>query len=186
MVPEFTFVSARITGGTMVQANFQLGGARPLRPVSEPLKTPRLPPKDNEPGSIDLLLAANRWWREHPWPQPFDKTVHTLRCADARCLAHIENDSIHLIVTSPPYFNLKPYDSDAGGTQLGRIADYETFLSGLRLCMQEWSRVLVSGGRVCCIIGDILMPRRKGGRHLILPLPADIIVMARTVGLDPL
>ena len=140
-------------------------------------------PKDNEPGSIEVLLAANRWWRAHPWPEPFNATVHALRCADARNLAHVDANSVHLIVTSPPYFNLKPYDSDAGGAQLGRIEKYERFLSELNRCMREWSRVLVPGGRVCCVIGDVLIPRRKGGRHLILPLPADIMVMARSTGL---
>jgi hypothetical protein len=176
-------VGARISGGDMAQANLKLILTRPAPPILESIETPALPQKDNEPGSIEVLLAANRWWRAHPWP---NKTVHTVRCADARNLAHIDANSVHLIVTSPPYFNIKPYESNAGGTQLGRIAEYETFLSELGRCMREWSRVLVPGGRVCCIIGDVLVPRRKGGRHLILPLPADIMVMARRAGLDSL
>ena len=179
-------VSARISGGDMAQANLKLILTRPAPPILESIETPALPQKDNEPGSIEVLLAANRWWRAHPWPEPFNKTVHTVCCADARNLKHIDANNIHLIVTSPPYFNIKPYESNAGGTQLGRIAEYETFLSELGRCMREWSRVLVPGGRVCCIIGDVLVPRRKGGRHLILPLPADIMVMARRAGLDSL
>jgi DNA modification methylase len=67
------------------------------------------------------------WWRENPWPDPFNKTTHIVRCADARSLNHIESTSVHLIVTSPPYFNLKPYESGAAGKQLARINNYEDF-----------------------------------------------------------
>jgi site-specific DNA-methyltransferase (adenine-specific) len=98
----------------------------------------------------------------------------------------IPNESVHLIVTSPPYFNLKAYDSDAGGAQLGRIDNYEGFLRELDKVWRECHRVLVPGGRVCCVIGDILIPRRNDGRHRILPLPADIMVRSRSVGLDTL
>jgi site-specific DNA-methyltransferase (adenine-specific) len=155
-------------------------------PIPTAIKAPALPEKDNEPGSVEALLRANRWWRSHPWPDPFNRTVHKVRAADARDLAHIDSNSIHLIVTSPPYFNIKSYESAADGAQLGRIAEYKTFLSELDRCMREWSRILVPGGRVCCVIGDILVPRRRGGRHLILPLPADIMVMGREAGLDAL
>jgi len=50
---------------------------------------------------------------------------------DARNLRTIPNESVHLVVISPPYFNLKPYASNAGGRQLGRINDFETFLDEL-------------------------------------------------------
>lgn len=133
-----------------------------------------------------MLLAANKWWREHVWPEPFDKTTHRICRADARNLDHIESGSVHLIVTSPPYFNIKPYASDANGAQLARVDGYESFLVELKRCMREWQRVLVPGGRVCCVAGDVLVPRKKGGRHMILPLPADIMVQARDVGLDAL
>jgi site-specific DNA-methyltransferase (adenine-specific) len=149
-------------------------------------RRPELPQKDNEPGSVEVLLAANRWWRQSPWPEPLHKTVHTVSCRDARELRNIESKSVHLIVTSPPYFDIKPYESDAGGMQLARIHDYEQFLAQLSKCMKEWHRVLVPGGRACCVVGDVLVPRRKGGRHLILPLPADMMVAARTIGLDAL
>jgi site-specific DNA-methyltransferase (adenine-specific) len=105
---------------------------------------------------------------------------------DARDLRFIPDESMHLIVTSPPYFNLKPYASDAGGAQLGRVADYEAFLGELDNVWRECERVLVPGGRVCCVIGDILIPRRADGRHRVLPLPADIQVRSRKIGLDNL
>jgi site-specific DNA-methyltransferase (adenine-specific) len=145
-----------------------------------------LPKRDNDPGAPDQLLAANRWWREHPWPPPFDRLRHEIRQGDARDLSDIQDDSVHLIVTSPPYFNLKPYASEAAGKQLGRIDDYEDFLAELDRVWCECKRVLVPGGRVCCVIGDILVPRRVDGRHRILPLPADIMVRSRKLGLDTL
>jgi site-specific DNA-methyltransferase (adenine-specific) len=154
--------------------------------VELPEQEPSLPARDNEPGSVEVLLAANRWWRQSPWPEPFHKTIHTIRCSDARSLDHIDSNSVHLVVTSPPYFNIKPYDSDADGNQLARIEDYEEFLAELTKCMAEWCRVLVPGGRACCVVGDVLVPRRRGGRHRILPLPADMMVRARGVGLDSL
>lgn len=151
-----------------------------------PERKPRLPKKDNEPGSVEVLLAANRWWRQNPWPEPFNRTMHTVRCSDARNLDHIDSNSVHLIVTSPPYFDIKPYESDAGGGQLARIKQYEDFLFELTKSIAEWRRVLVPGGRVCCVVGDVLVPRKKDGRHRILPLPSDIMVKAREVGLDSL
>jgi site-specific DNA-methyltransferase (adenine-specific) len=98
----------------------------------------------------------------------------------------LADESVQLVVTSPPYFNLKPYATDAEGRQLGRIADYEAFLGELDKVWAECARVLVPGGRVCCVIGDVLVPRRLGGRHLVLPLPADIQVRSRRCGLDNL
>ena len=92
-------------------------------------------------------------------------------------------ESVHLIVTSPPYWTLKKYESNAG--QLGEIASYEAFLGELDRVWRECARVLVPGGRICCVVGDVCIPRRQG-RHLVMPLHADIMVRARAVGLDAL
>jgi site-specific DNA-methyltransferase (adenine-specific) len=145
-----------------------------------------LPKRDNDPGAPEQLLAANLWWRTHPWPAPFDRLRHEIRQGDARDFPGVADGSVHLVVTSPPYFNLKPYASAAAGKQLGRIADYEDFLAELDCVWRECKRVLVPGGRICCVIGDILVPRRIDGRHRILPLPADIMVRSRRLGLDTL
>lgn len=147
---------------------------------------PQLPLTDNGPGAVAALLEANRQLRESRWPAPYDRTRHEMILGDARDLSVIPDASVHLVVTSPPYFNLKPYASDAGGAQLGRIGDYEAFLEELDKVWRECERVLVPGGRVCCVIGDILIPRRADGRHRVLPLPADIQVRSRSVGLDNL
>ena len=147
---------------------------------------PLLPRTDNEPGAPEALMAANVWWRSHPWPSPFDRTSHAIRIGDARNLRDIADESVHLVVTSPPYFNLKPYEFDLAAGQLGRAEDYEMFLSELDKVWKECVRVLVPGGRVCCVVGDVLVPRKAGGRHYVLPLPSDIQVRTRAFGLDNL
>jgi modification methylase len=147
---------------------------------------PSLPPTDNGPGAVATLLEANRRLRQCRWPAPYDRTRHEMVLGDARDLRTIPDESVHLVVTSPPYFNLKPYASDADGAQLGRIDDYDAFLDELDKVWRECARVLVPGGRVCCVIGDILIPRRADGRHRVLPLPSDIQVRSRSVGLDNL
>jgi modification methylase len=147
---------------------------------------PHIPATDNEPGAPEALLRANKLLRGRRWPAPYDRTRHEMILGDARDLRAIPNESVHLVVTSPPYFNLKPYASDAGGHQLGRIVDYEAFLNELDRAWRECERVLVPGGRICCVIGDILIPRRADGRHRVLPLPSDIQVRSRNIGLDNL
>ena len=147
---------------------------------------PPVPATDNEPGAVDVLLNANRLLRQRRWPAPYDRTRHEMILGDARDLSFLPDESVHLVVTSPPYFNLKPYASDADGGQLGRFDDYERFLGELDRVWRECARVLVPGGRICCVIGDILIPRRADGRHRVLPLPSDIQVRSRKHGLDNL
>src|SRR5260221_14721189 len=73
--------------------------------VSSVLKD--LPPADNAAGAVDKMLRANAILRNVPWPPPFDETNHRLHKGDARDLSFIENQSVHLVVTSPPYWTLK-------------------------------------------------------------------------------
>jgi DNA modification methylase len=80
----------------------------------------------------------------HPTPA-VKKTLHRLIQADARKMPFIPDASVHLIVTSPPYWNLKRYNTSEG--QLGHINDYEAFLTELGKVLQECLRVLVPGGR---------------------------------------
>jgi site-specific DNA-methyltransferase (adenine-specific) len=155
-------------------------------PFRSPPDFPKIPATDNEPGAPEALLKANKLLRGRRWPSPYDRTQHQMIIGDGRDLRPVASESVHLVVTSPPYFNLKPYASGAGGAQLGRIEDYETFLDELDRAWRECARVLVPGGRICCVIGDILIPRRADGRHRVLPLPSDIQVRSRSLGLDNL
>ena len=138
---------------------------------------------DNERGAINKLLALNGYYRSHPWPEPFHATQHILHLGDARDLSWIEDESVHLVVTSPPYWTLKKYE--ANERQLGEIANYDAFLDELDKAWSECTRVLAPGGRICCVIGDVCIPRREG-RHRVMPLHADIMVRARKLGLDSL
>jgi site-specific DNA-methyltransferase (adenine-specific) len=143
-----------------------------------------LPREDNAPDSLARLLRANERLRKMPWPAPYNQTTHRFRLGDARDLSGIPDGSIDLVVTSPPYWTLKKYEERDG--QLGEIADYEAFLDELDRVWRECFRVLVEGGRICCVVGDVCISRKQGGRHYVMPLHADIQVRARKIGLDAL
>lgn len=140
---------------------------------------------DNTTAGLQALLESNRRFRESAWPEPFDRTDHLVHRGDARDLSWIADESVHLVVTSPPYWTLKEYEPGNRG-QMGDIEDYELFLAELDKCWAECARVLVGGGRICCVVGDVCVPRKRGGRHYVMPLHADIQVRARKLGLDVL
>jgi len=111
-------------------------------------------------------------------------TNHRLINGDARDLSFLPAESVHLAVTSPPYWNLKRYNEH--DDQLGHIDDYETFLDELDKVWRHAFRVLVPGGRLVCVVGDVCVSRRQFGRHLVFPLHADIAVRCRKIGFDNL
>ena len=112
------------------------------------------------------------------------QTFHRLINGDARDLSFLEDESVHLVVTSPPYWNLKRYNENPD--QLGHIQDYEAFLGELEKVWKHVFRVLVPGGRLVCVVGDVCVARRNFGRHLVFPLHADICVICRKIGFDNL
>jgi hypothetical protein len=91
---------------------------------------PALPPEDNTPEGLRAIMAANAHYREVAWPEPYHRTTHRLHLGDARDLSWIWDASVHLVVTSPPYWTLKKYTPD-NGAQMGHFEDYEHFLSQL-------------------------------------------------------
>jgi site-specific DNA-methyltransferase (adenine-specific) len=111
-------------------------------------------------------------------------TTHRLINGDARDLSFLPTESVHLVVTSPPYWNLKRYNEHAD--QLGHIDDYEQFLDELEKVWRHVFRVLAPGGRLVCVVGDVCVSRRQFGRHLVFPLHADIAVRCRKIGFDNL
>jgi len=115
--------------------------------------------------------------------EPGPGTHHVLHLGDARHLDWIPSDSVHLVLTSPPYWTLKKYNDHPD--QLGDIHDYDAFLSELDKVWRHCYRALVEGGRIVCVVGDVCIARRRNrGRHLVVPLHADISTHARRIGLD--
>jgi site-specific DNA-methyltransferase (adenine-specific) len=109
-------------------------------------------------------------------------TKHVVYEGDARNLWFIPTDSVHLVCSSPPYGALLKYPDHPG--QLGNISSYDRFLDEMEAALAESMRILVSGGRVAYVVGDICVSRKAGGRHHVLPLSADLQVRARKVGFD--
>jgi site-specific DNA-methyltransferase (adenine-specific) len=99
-------------------------------------------------------------------------------------MGQLQSREVHLVVTSPPYWTLKRYDGGAGLAQLGHFEEYGGFHHELMLVWRKCFDSLVPGGRLCIVVGDVCLPRRKGGRHLVMPLHADIIARCRSVGFD--
>jgi modification methylase len=112
-------------------------------------------------------------------------TTHRLYMGDARKISNVKSESVHLALTSPPYWTLKEYrDSDA---QLGHIEDYDQFLHELDRVWKHCFNALVPGGRLICVVGDVCLSRREnGGRHTVVPLHASIQEHCRRLGFDNL
>lgn len=111
-------------------------------------------------------------------------TRHEIVNADARRLWTIPDQSVHLVVTSPPYWTLKKYAEAEG--QLGDVADYAQFNRDLDQVWSECLRVLVPGGRLIINVGDVCLSRRAAGRHCVVPLHATITESCRDLGFDNL
>ena len=112
-------------------------------------------------------------------------TQHDLHLHDARDMRFLTPDSVHLVLTSPPYWTLKEYRRGDG--QLGFVSDYEEFLAELDKVWKQCFDALVPGGRLICVVGDVCLSRRKNrGRHTVVPLHASIQERCRTLGFDNL
>jgi DNA modification methylase len=99
-------------------------------------------------------------------------------------MSHIDPESVHLVVTSPPYFDLKQYpEHDA---QLGAYHDYEVFLKELDRVWDECRRVLVKGGRLVVVVGDVCRSRKAFGEHQVIPLHASIAHRCHQLGFNNL
>lgn len=113
-------------------------------------------------------------------------TRHELFLRDARQMrTMVAPESVHLVVTSPPYWTLKRYRDTEG--QMGHVEDYSEFLAALKSVWKQCFDVLVPGGRLVCVVGDVCLSRRKNnGRHTVVPLHASIQEQCRSLGFDNL
>jgi DNA modification methylase len=112
-------------------------------------------------------------------------TKHDLFHGDSRSIANFPENSVHLVVTSPPYWTLKEYRNHPN--QMGSIEDYDEFLLELDKVWEACLQVLVPGGRLVCVVGDVCLSRRKNkGEHMVVPLHASIQEHCRTIGFNNL
>lgn len=111
-------------------------------------------------------------------------TRHQLFNCDARQISFIDDESAHLVLTSPPYWTLKKYNDNE--QQMGHIDDYKDFIYELNKVWSHALRVLVPGGRLICVVGDVCLSRKKHGRHAVIPLHARIQESCVELGFDNL
>lgn len=109
------------------------------------------------------------------------KTQHIIINGDSRKMSELQDKSVHLIVTSPPYWQLKDYGSD---TQIGFNDSYEQYINNLNLVWKECFRVLHDGCRLCINIGDQFARSVYYGRYKVIPIHSEIIRFCETIGFD--
>ncbi len=108
-------------------------------------------------------------------------TQHILINGDSRKMSQIQNESVHLIVTSPPYWQLKDYGTN---NQIGFNDTYETYINNLNLVWKECHRILIPGCRLCINIGDQFARSAYYGRYKVVPIHSEIIRFCETIGFD--
>lgn len=109
------------------------------------------------------------------------KTNHKIIIGDSRDMAELQDGSVHLVVTSPPYWQLKDYGTS---NQIGFNDSYEDYINNLNLVWKECFRVLDDGCRLCINIGDQFARSVYYGRYKIIPIRTEIIKFCETIGFD--
>ena len=89
--------------------------------------------------------------------------------------------SVHLIITSPPYWQLKDYGNDG---QIGFHDSYESYINNLNMVWAECNRVLHDGCRLCINIGDQFARSVYYGRYKVIPIRTEIIRFCEALGMD--
>ncbi|MDP2807072.1 MAG: site-specific DNA-methyltransferase, partial [bacterium] len=108
-------------------------------------------------------------------------TNHKIIIGDSRCMQEVKDQSVHLAVTSPPYWQLKDYGHK---NQIGYDHSYEEYINNLNLVWKESHRVLHDGCRLCINIGDQFARSVYYGRYKIIPIRTEIIKFCETIGFD--
>ena len=109
------------------------------------------------------------------------KTTHKIINGDSRQMSELKDRSIHLIITSPPYWQLKDYGTD---NQIGFNDSYESYINHLNLVWSECFRVLHDGCRLCINIGDQFARSVYYGRYKVIPIHSEIIKFCEAIGFD--
>lgn len=109
------------------------------------------------------------------------KSETTIIIGDSRRMEELKDESVHLIITSPPYWQLKDYGN---GSQIGFNDSYEDYINNLNLVWKECYRVLHKGCRLCVNIGDQFARSVYYGRYKIIPIREEIIKFCEMIGFD--
>ena len=96
-------------------------------------------------------------------------------------MAELSDNSVHLALTSPPYWQLKDYGSD---NQIGFHDSYENYINNLNLVWKECYRALHDGCRLCVNIGDQFARSVYYGRYKVIPIREEIIKFCENIGFD--
>lgn len=108
-------------------------------------------------------------------------TEHKIIFGDSRSLNQIKDKSVQLIITSPPYWQLKDYGTE---DQIGFNDSYEEYINNLNLVWKECNRVLSDGCRLCINIGDQFARSVYYGRYKVIPIRTEIIRFCESLGMD--
>lgn len=109
------------------------------------------------------------------------KTLHKIIIGDSRYMKEVSDESVHLVITSPPYWQLKDYGNIR---QIGFNDNYEEYINNLNLVWNECHRVLHKGCRLCINIGDQFARSVYYGRYKVIPIRTEVIKFCETVGFD--
>jgi site-specific DNA-methyltransferase (adenine-specific) len=96
-------------------------------------------------------------------------------------MTELPDNSVHLAITSPPYWQLKDYGTD---NQIGFHDSYEKYINNLNLVWKECYRTLHDGCRLCVNIGDQFARAVYYGRYKVIPIREEIIKFCETIGFD--
>jgi len=109
------------------------------------------------------------------------KTHHKIINGDSRNMTELPDNSVNLVITSPPYWQLKDYGSD---NQIGFHDSYESYINNLNLVWKECYRALSNGCRLCINIGDQFARVVYYGRYKVIPIREEIIKFCENIGFD--
>lgn len=96
-------------------------------------------------------------------------------------MAEVSDKSVDLVITSPPYWQLKDYGTE---NQIGYNDTYEDYINNLNLVWKESYRVLNNGCRLCVNIGDQFARAVYYGRYKVIPIRTEIIKFCEAIGFD--
>jgi site-specific DNA-methyltransferase (adenine-specific) len=110
-----------------------------------------------------------------------EKTLHKVIIGDSRHMTEVKDELVHLVITSPPYWQLKDYGAK---NQIGFNDSYQDYIDNLNKVWKECYRILYPGCRLCINIGDQFARAIIYGRYKVIPIRTEIIKFCESIGFD--